>query len=120
MLITNAIMPGIEHCSSPVVSYKMLIALHHHGAKKFKTFLFDSAPPNTVVSTWQTKLAKRKSSAMRIFLYDFGRRGATAENFESFVKNFEFSIFKINHRRLIEDQQMFYNFKCWLQAKGLK
>jgi len=44
---------------------------------------------------------------MKIFLYEFGTRSTIIS---------DFSIFRINHRRLIEDQQMFYNFKCWLQT----
>ena len=57
-----------------------------------------------------SKKAKRKSSNLRIFLYDFGRRSIKNDHSN------QFSIFEIDQRRLIDDQQMFYNFKCWLQG----
>lgn len=113
VLITNAIIPGIEHCSSPIISYKIIIALHHQVKKKFKNHLFDTET-DQMVSTWQINQAKRKSSNMKIFLYQFGSRSSVGVD----GAVHDFSIFRINHRRLIEDQQMFYNFKCWLQTQN--
>ena len=63
-----------------------------------------------ILSKLSSKKAKRKSSNLRIFLYDFGRRSIKNDHSN------QFSIFEIDQRRLIDDQQMFYNFKCWLQG----
>jgi hypothetical protein len=84
---------------------KIILAAHHQIKKSLKNKFFESES-DQLVSNWRNSRSKRKNSNMKIFLYDFGLRGDSSNTF---------SIFRIDYRRLIEDQQMFYNFKCWLQ-----
>ena len=87
------------------MGYRIVIEANSSLRKKFRKELVKlglDENANEIPTIWK----RRKSNANKIILYDFGSRG--------FAKT-EKSIFVLSVRQILEDHQMFYSFKCWLQ-----
>ncbi|CAG5111267.1 Oidioi.mRNA.OKI2018_I69.chr2.g5591.t1.cds [Oikopleura dioica] len=105
ILVTNVIIPGINLATDKEMGYRIVIEANSSLRKKFRKELVKlglDENANEIPPIWK----RRKSNANKIILYDFGSRG--------FVKT-EKSIFVLSVRQILEDHQMFYSFKCWLQ-----
>lgn len=104
ILVTNVIIPGINLAVDKEMGYRIVIEASSALRKKIRKELVKVGldENGNDAPTWK----RRKSCANKIILYNFGSRG--------FSKT-ENSIFVLSIRQILEDHQMFYSFKCWLQ-----
>ena len=108
ILSTNVLIPAINLGCSVQVTYKIIFALHLALVKKVRSKIFSSTTEKPIF--WDSKsLLQKRDSKMKILLYDFGRRSQGLH---------QKTLFAISNRSLIDDQQILYNFKKWLQPQN--